>query len=155
MKTIKNTLFASVLLASLGATSGVVIAAQKLDPFHDGARTTDMRDRFTGARSVTDPRDPFTDGGRSATGQADSGLLAAGVRKPDPFTDGARSVTDPRDPFTDGGRSATGQADSGLLAAGARKPDPFTDGARSVTDPRDPFTDGGHVAPVIASAPIA
>ncbi|WP_454754856.1 hypothetical protein [Cupriavidus basilensis] len=60
MKTIKKVLFASVLLASLGATSGVVMAAQKFEPFTDGA----------GSRPQ--PRDPFTDGGRSATGQADT-----------------------------------------------------------------------------------
>lgn len=115
MKTIKKALFASVLLASLGATSGVVIAAQKFDARYHGARATDMRDPFTdGSRSVTDPRDPFTDGRRIALGQADSSVLAAGVRTPDPFTDGARSVTDPRDPFTDGGYVAPASASAAI-----------------------------------------
>ncbi|WP_454727809.1 hypothetical protein [Cupriavidus ulmosensis] len=73
MKTIKKVLFASVLLASLGATSGVVMAAQKFEPFTDGAGST------------TGPRDPFTDGGRSATGQADTRALTAGIRKARPI----------------------------------------------------------------------
>ncbi|KDP87251.1 hypothetical protein CF70_002720 [Cupriavidus sp. SK-3] len=107
MKTIRKVILAGVVLASLGASSGAVMAAQKVDPFHDGAHVADTRNPFTdGGRSVTDPRDPFTDGGhasmvrrssltdgaRDASGRPGSKPLAAGVRKPDPFTDGGNTL---------------------------------------------------------------
>ncbi len=104
MKTIKKIILASVVVATLGATSGAVMAVQKVDPFHDGAHVADARNPFTdGARSVADPRDPFTDGGHGSVS--------------------------PRDPFADGARGATRRTEFGLLAAGLQKPDPFTDGS--------------------------
>lgn len=70
MQTIKKIILASTVLVSLGATSGVVMAAQKVDPYHDGAHIADKRDIYTdGARSVNDPRDPYTDGRNALTGR--------------------------------------------------------------------------------------
>ncbi|QEZ48979.1 Hydroxyquinol 1,2-dioxygenase (plasmid) [Cupriavidus necator] len=107
MKSIKKVILASVVLATLGATSGAAIAVRQVDPFHDGAHVADTRNPFTdGARSVTDPRDPFTDGGHGSVA--------------------------PRDPFTDGARGTTGRVEAGLQAAGVRKPDPFTDGSHGL-----------------------
>lgn len=63
MQTIKKIILASTVLVSLGATSGVAMAAKTVDPYHDGAHIADKRDVYTdGASSVTDPRDPYTDG---------------------------------------------------------------------------------------------
>ncbi|ANJ76388.1 hypothetical protein PQH03_27455 [Ralstonia insidiosa] len=70
MQTIKKIILASTVLVSLGATAGVVMAAQKVDPYHDGAHIADKRDIYTdGARSVNDPRDPYTDGRNALTGR--------------------------------------------------------------------------------------
>ncbi|KDP88619.1 hypothetical protein CF70_029390 [Cupriavidus sp. SK-3] len=107
MKSIKKIILASVVLATLGATSGAAMAVQKVDPFRDGAHVADARSPFTdGARSVTDPRDPFTDGGHGSIGR--------------------------RDPFADGTREASGHPGYEPLAAGPRKPDPFTDGSHGL-----------------------
>lgn len=107
MKSIKKVILASVVLATLGATSGAAMAVQKVDPFHDGAHVADARSPFTdGGRSVTDPRDPFTDGGHGSVGR--------------------------RDPFSDGARGASGRPRSEPLAAGPRQPDPFTDGSHGL-----------------------
>ncbi|WP_316867466.1 hypothetical protein [Ralstonia mannitolilytica] len=63
------------------------------------AATTASR---TTTRSVTDKRDPFTDGARNLVNGSDAQILAAGPRKSDPYTDGGNEATGPRDPFTDG-----------------------------------------------------
>ena len=84
MNTMNKIILASVALATLGTASGAVMAAQKVDPYHDGAHVADKRDIYTDdARSVTDPRDPFTDGGHISAS--------------------------PRDPFTDGGNALAGR----------------------------------------------
>lgn len=66
-------------------TAGV----RKVDPFLDGGR------------SVTEPRDPFSDGAKV---DASESILAADTRKLDTFQDSARSIKDQRDPYMDGGR---------------------------------------------------
>ncbi|MGX0939650.1 hypothetical protein ACUXQ2_005746 [Cupriavidus metallidurans] len=93
MKSINKVILASVVLATLGVTSGAAMAVQKVDPFRDGAHVADARSPFTnGGRSVTDPRDPFSDGARGASGRPRSEPLAAGPRQPDPFTDGSHGL---------------------------------------------------------------
>lgn len=74
------------------------------------AAVTGSRDVYTdGARSVQEPRNPYSDGARNV----------------DPFTDGARNV----DPYTDGARIVAGMDRTGVSADPARTVDPYLDGA--------------------------
>lgn len=81
MNTMQKIILTSVALATFGAAAGTAMAAQRVDPYHDGAHVADKRDIYTdGARSVTDPRDPFTDGRHVSSSSRD------------PFTDGGNAL---------------------------------------------------------------
>ncbi|QUN32433.1 hydroxyquinol 1,2-dioxygenase (plasmid) [Cupriavidus sp. KK10] len=90
----------AIAVALLAAAAGAQAASSNI-----GAR-----DAFTnGARSVQEPRSPYSDGARDF----------------DTFTEGARTV----DPYLDGARTLAGLDRTGVSAEPSRSVDPYLDGA--------------------------
>ncbi|MGY2491849.1 hypothetical protein [Cupriavidus sp. CP313] len=89
MKLLKKAIIANAIILSLGATATVANAVQGEYPHGKNARVGSAS-ATSAARSVTDKRDPFSDGARAV------------IDARDIYSGGAGSVLERRDPFTDG-----------------------------------------------------